>query len=277
MSSGENDQFVVTDAERTAALSSLVRAANAGQVTLEDFSRRTDLVLATTARADIVAVTADLETALPPPGRVKRRWFVPVGNRVRRGRFVLPEHTRMIVLFGEVHLDLRGATLVGPEPTIKLWVLVGNLHVLVPRGIQVEVDASSLFSGRTITTYGERAGPGAPLLRIRMLDVFGTVKVTDDPAQWSPGLIARPSSAPVTSPWSPAPPAPPLAPPAQPLAPPAQPLAPPAAPLTPPPPPPPPPSATPAPLAADEGAHVAQVAQPPLSPAPPSPSPRPGP
>jgi hypothetical protein len=239
VTSGESDQFLVTDAERTSALASLVRAANAGQVTLEDFSRRTDIVLATGTRADLVAVTSDLDAALPPPGRVKRRWFVPVGNRVRRGRFVLPEHTRMTVLFGEVHLDLRGATLVGPEPTIKLWVLVGNLHVLVPRGIEVETDESSLLSGRSITSFGERAGPGAPLLRIRMLDLFGTVKVTDDPAQWSPGLITRSTATPTSTPN----PARPAVPPPPAAVPPALPASPAPGPAPPPPPaqPPPPP------------------------------------
>ena len=189
MTSGDSDQFVVTDTERAAALTSLVRAAGAGQVTLEEFSRRTDTALTTTTRADLVAVTADLDAALPPPGRVKRRWFVPFGNRVRRGRYVLPEHTRMTILFGEVHLDLRGATLVGPEPSIKLWVLMGNLRVLVPRGVLVEVDSSSFFGGRSITTFGEPAGAGAPLLHIRMIDLMGAVKVTDDPAAWSPGIV----------------------------------------------------------------------------------------
>ncbi len=231
VTSGDSDHFVVTDAERTTALSSLVRAANAGQVTLEEFSQRTDIVLATTTRSDLVAVTSDLDAALPPPGRVKRRWFVPIGNRVRRGRFVLPEHTRMIVLVGEIHLDLRGAVLVGPEPSIKLWVFVGNLHVLAPRGIEVEVDSSSLLSGRTITTYGERAGPGAPVLRIRMLDLLGTVKVTDDPALWSPGLITRPTP---SSSGVPAPTVRPAYPPPPPVPPPPPP------PAAPPPPPPPP-------------------------------------
>src|SRR5580658_9537664 len=59
VTSGDSDHFVVTDAERTTALSSLVRAANAGQVTLEEFSQRTDIVLATTTRSDLVAVTSD--------------------------------------------------------------------------------------------------------------------------------------------------------------------------------------------------------------------------
>ena len=214
MTSPGGEQFVVSDTERREALASLVRACSDGQVPLDEFSRRTDVVLATQSRADLVAATAELSVAVAP-GRVKRNWFVPFGNRVRRGRFVLPEHTSALVLAGEIHLDLRGATLVGPEPTIKLWVIMGNLRVLAPRGIHVEVDSSSLFGGRTIATYGPLPSPTTPVLRIRMIDVLGAVKVTDDPAAWSPHLasaevqIARPA----TQPSLPVPPPSPLTPP----------------------------------------------------------------
>jgi len=170
MTSGDASQYLVSDTERNAALASLVRATGQGQMTLEEFSRRTDVALATASRADLVAVTADLDAALVPAGRVKRHWFVPF-------------------LMGEIYLDLRGATLVGPEPTIKLWVFVGNLRVLAPRGIGVEVDTSSLLGGgRSITAYGPGPGAAAPVLRIRMIDMMGTVKVTDDPVAWNPDL-----------------------------------------------------------------------------------------
>ena len=189
MASDDEEHYVVSDTERQEALASLVRAATAGQMTLDEFSRRTDVALGARSRTDLVAATSDLGVALAP-GRIKRRWFVPFGNRVRRGRFVLPEHTSAVLLAGEIHLDLRGATIVGPEPTIKLWVLMGNLRVLAPRGIHVEVDSSSLFGGRTIASYGPPPGAATPVLRIRMIDVLGAVKVTDDPALWSPNLAS---------------------------------------------------------------------------------------
>ena len=188
VTSQDGEQFVLSDTERNTTLALLVRACGEGNVTLEEFSRRTDAALTARSRADLVAVTADLGVVVPVGGRVKRHWFVPFGNRVRRGRFVLPERTTALVGMGEIHLDLRGATLVGPEPTIKCWVLMGNLRVLVPRGIHVEVDESSLFGGRTITVYGPPPSQVTPVLRIRMLDVIGNVKVTDDPMAWGTQL-----------------------------------------------------------------------------------------
>jgi hypothetical protein len=211
VTSGDGEHYALSDTERRDVLATLVRAASEGQVTLDEFSRRTDVALAARTRTDLVAATADL-ARVAVPGPIKRRFIVLFGNRVRRGRFVLPEHTSAVMFAGEIHLDLRGATLVGPEPTIKVWALMGNLRVLAPRGIHVEVDSSSLFGGRTIATYGPPPSAATPVLRIRMIDVLGAVKVTDDPAIWSPNL-ASPEVA-IAPPAAPAalPPVPPVAP-----------------------------------------------------------------
>jgi len=179
----------ITDEERNVVLSALVHATTEGQLTLEEFGRRTDIVLTTGSREDLQAVTGGL--VVQPTGRVKRHWFVPFGNRIMRGSFVLAPKTGAVMVMSEIHVDLRGAVLLGPEPVIKCKVLMGNLRVLVPTGIQVEVDQSSLFGGRHITTYGPPPSAARPLLKIRMRGVMGSVKVTDDPANWSPYITER--------------------------------------------------------------------------------------
>jgi hypothetical protein len=189
MTGPTDDPYPVTAGERQAVLDELVRATTEGQLTLEEFGRRTELVLATGARTELEAATGGL--AVPLSGRVKRHWWVPFGHRVIRGRFALAPKTKATMLMSEIHLDLRGAMLLGPEPLIKLKVVMGNLRVLVPAGIQVEVDQTSLFGGRNITTYGPEPSAARPLLRIRMVDVLGSVRVTDDPEKWSPYLTAR--------------------------------------------------------------------------------------
>jgi hypothetical protein len=185
---GESEQYVLSETERNEALASLVHATSAGGLTLEDFSRRTDAVIAAKSRGELVAVTADLGVSLDP-GQVKRRWFLLVGTKLKRGRFVLPEQTTATIIAGEIHVDLRGATLVGPEPTIRVRALMGSLRLLVPRGVHVEVDESSLFGGRSITTFGPPPSNVTPVLRVRMIDVLGNVKVTDDPHAFSPELF----------------------------------------------------------------------------------------
>jgi hypothetical protein len=189
VSAGDDEQFPVSDGERDAALASLVRATGAGQLSLEEFDRRTDLVLTTPSRTEFAAATGGLEVI--PPGRAKRHWFVPFGNRLLRGRFFLAGRTSAFVLLAEIHLDLRGAVFLVPEPSLRVKALVGNLRVLVPSGIQVTVDQRSLFGGRTITTYGPPASASRPRLWISMFDVFGSVKVTNDEATWSPSLMPR--------------------------------------------------------------------------------------
>ena len=189
MSAGEGEQFPVTDGERDAALSVLVRATGAGQLSLEEFDRRTDLVLMTPSRTEFAAATGGLEVI--PPGRAKRHWFVPFGNRLMRGRFFLGERTSAFMALAEIHLDLRGAVFLVPEPSLRVRALVGNLRVLVPSGVQVTVDQRSLFGGRSIRTYGPPATASRPRLAISTLDVLGSVKVTNDEATWSPSLMAR--------------------------------------------------------------------------------------
>jgi hypothetical protein len=179
----------ITEDERNTVLQALVQATSQGQLTLEEFGRRTDVVLTTGSREDLQSATGGL--SIPPSGRVKHHWFVPFGNRILRGRFSLAPKTGAIMLMSEIHLDLRGAVLLGPEPIIKVKVLMGNLRVLVPAGIQVEVDESSLFGGRHITTYGPPPSSARPLLKVRMIGFLGSVKVTDDPEKWSPYLTQR--------------------------------------------------------------------------------------
>jgi hypothetical protein len=179
----------VTEDQRAGAQTSLVHATGTGHVSLDEFYRWTDDVLAARTRGDLEAVTARFEATPIPPGRIKHHWFVPFGNRIRRGRFVLPERTRATIWMGEIHLDLRGATLVGPEPIIRLRVLMGTLRILVPPWIHVEIDQSSLFGGRTISGYGPPPSVDKPMLRVRMVDVMGNVKVTTDPAAWSPVVL----------------------------------------------------------------------------------------
>ena len=188
-SAGHGEQFPVTEEERGAALAALVRATGAGQLSLEEFDRRTDLVLTTPSRTEFAAATGGLEEI--EPGRAKRHWFVLFGNRLVRGRFFLAERTSALMLLSEIHLDLRGAVFLVPEPSLRVRALAGNLRVLVPSGVQVTVDHRSLLGGRTITTYGPPATASRPRLRISTLDVLGSVKVTNDEAAWSPALLRR--------------------------------------------------------------------------------------
>lgn len=202
MGSTEDENYLASDAEREAALAELRQSAVEGRIGLEEYLRGSEQLDAATTRAALVAVTSKLDaTALPAP-KLRRRWWVPFGNRVHRGRFVLAERTRAFVGMGEIHLDLRGATLVGPSPMISLVVVVGTLRLLVPSGISVEVDQSSMYGGRKLVRYGAPPDPRRPTVRVRMVHVFGNVHVTDDPEHWSP--IVVPAHPPAET-WTPAP------------------------------------------------------------------------
>ena len=189
VSSSGGDLYPLSDSERDEAVASLVKATGDGRLTLEEFGRRAELALTTDSRIDLEEVTGDLP--VPAPSKAKRHWFAPFGHRVVEGRFALAPKTKTTMLVSEIHLDLRGAFLVGPESIIKVKALAGTLRVLVPSGVRVEVDQSSLFGGRSRTSYGPESRVVRPLLRIRIVDIMGGVKVTDDPSKWSPYMTAR--------------------------------------------------------------------------------------
>jgi hypothetical protein len=174
--------FPVSELQRSAALASLVHACSTGQLTLAEFSERSDLVLTATSDSELASATAELPSAPLPPRALRRVWLVPFGNRVHRGRFVLPARATAIVAVGEVHLDVRQASLLGHAAALRLYVLMGNLRLLVPRAVRVEIETSSLLGGRTLRTVG----PEQPTttISVRMFDVIGNVKVTDDPDEW---------------------------------------------------------------------------------------------
>lgn len=105
------------DAESTAALDALV----------------TDLVV---APASLVAAS----TALVPAKRLR----VIFGSIERVGAWSVPSHMKARVLFGHLLLDLRDAQL-APVTTIEVDVTMGNVEILVPPGVQVDMDASPIL------------------------------------------------------------------------------------------------------------------------------------
>jgi hypothetical protein len=77
---------------------------------------------------------------------------------------------------GDLDLDLREATIDGPETAVTAVVAFGNADIYVPEGVSVDVTGVALFGHRR--EWGRDTGrPDAPVLRVRVLGCFGTVDV----------------------------------------------------------------------------------------------------
>ncbi len=182
-----------SDADRDRTVSALSEHAAAGRLTLEEFSERMDRALAAATLAELEELTLDLPGAAPerPHRRPKRMTVVIFGDTDRTGRWRLPRFSLAWVLFGNADLDLRQAELTGTVASITALVLLGNIDFYVPEGLEVDLGGLAVFGHRREWGRDVPPHPGTPLLRIRILSLFGTADVWRVPFAWADRTIGE--------------------------------------------------------------------------------------
>jgi hypothetical protein len=176
-----------SDAERERVAGLLRDAPAEGRITLEELSERLELAWAARTRRELDTVVEDLsdrDAALTGtrPARAAR-WIVAViGNDERSGRWRPGEDTRALALIGDCTLDLRQADVEGGELRIAAIAVIGDVRVVVPPGVAVELDGISLLGDKKYRV-GELPAPppGAPRVRVTAYAVVGDVTVMSEP------------------------------------------------------------------------------------------------
>ena len=97
---------------------------------------------------------------------------VMMGNIERRGAWTVPEYFDVSVHFGNIELDFREATLGPGTTTIHVHCRMGNVELIVPEDMQVELNVTP-FAGNVCEHRARPADgdPNKPRLRI-----IGSVK-----------------------------------------------------------------------------------------------------
>jgi Domain of unknown function (DUF1707) len=177
---GEPEDYV-SDAERERAVGSLRDHLLAGRLSLEEFSERVELAYQARVGRELARAQRDLPESGGSPGLSARRkptratgaFFSHV---VRRGRLRLRRRTVAASAFSDLDLDLREAELDSPESSVTVLVAFGNADVYVPEGVNVTVGGFSAFGHRR--DWGrDTARADTPIIRVRVLSLFGTVDV----------------------------------------------------------------------------------------------------
>ena len=143
---------------------------------VDELERRLALAHSAESPRELDALVADLAptttTALVPARPLR----VILGSVERRGPWAVPQHLAARVFCGNIVLDLREARLGPGVTTIDVDITLGNVEVIVPPGMMVEIDASS-----TLGNIEERTelapSAGGPLVRITGRVKLGNLEV----------------------------------------------------------------------------------------------------
>jgi hypothetical protein len=178
----------------------LSEAAADGRLTMPEHTERLERALAARTLGELSGLTSDLALPSGQPIRLyPRRSVAAAFARERRdGRWVVPENFPVTAFFGNVVLDLREAVLQKRRIIIHATAVAGQIRLIVPAGVAVEMVGQSFLGSRSVrsrTAAGPPADPVSAVIEVRTLTVGGAVKVvTVRPPRWRSGFRRGPRS-----------------------------------------------------------------------------------
>jgi hypothetical protein len=188
LTEGPSPPILASDAERERAGELLRQASVEGRITLDEFSQRIERALAARTRDELATVTGDLPQVAPPRtagGVVRRgvRWSVAImGGVERKGFWRVDEEGGAIAVMGSCKLDLRGAVISAPVTTINAFAFWGSVDVIVPYGVEVELQGVAIMGGKYLKLNGPPPAPGAPVVRVNAVVLMGGITIRDRPS-----------------------------------------------------------------------------------------------
>lgn len=160
---------------------------------MDELERRLDLAHGAGTVAELDALIADLgprvdskalvvaaPRAIDDPNRVARKkQRVIMSSNERRGRWSVPRELDLRVFWGHSELDFREASIGPGVTTIDVSVLMGNIEIVLPPNMAVDVDVSS-FMGNVTERHRVPPDddPARPLLRITGTVKLGNLEIT---------------------------------------------------------------------------------------------------
>ncbi|MET1231357.1 MAG: LiaF domain-containing protein [Candidatus Limnocylindrales bacterium] len=88
----------------------------------------------------------------------------------------------LLTWYGGGRLDLRDATIAPGGADLRIRAIFGGVQLIVPKTWRVEVDVTPILGGIANGTTAP-ADPGAPVLRVSALAVFGGVAISNEPGE----------------------------------------------------------------------------------------------
>ncbi|PSK99437.1 cell wall-active antibiotic response 4TMS protein YvqF [Murinocardiopsis flavida] len=189
------------DRDRTAAL--LTDALAEGRITQDEHSERLESAYGAKTRGELAALTDDLPGNAPAPayGDGPEAVAAPGGSAAsdadraliatgigyenitavfgaaeRKGRWLVEPRTNVSSMFGGIELDLRDAVFSQVEVTVQCAIVFGSLEVVVPPGVRVVNETSTVMGGVDVEGTAP-GGHGGPTVRLTGLCLLGGITV----------------------------------------------------------------------------------------------------
>jgi hypothetical protein len=193
---GEPIEIRASDAERGQVVARLQAACVEGRLGLDEYGQRVAEALAARTRGQLDGLVADLpaEMGAAAAGRpgtgsdlqaASRRGgqvsttVAMLGTSQRSGYWRLASESRVLAIIGNCRLDLRSARIAAPVTTIDVAAVLGTVDVIVPAGVEVELEVHAVLGSRDVRMAPTAPAPGAPVIRITGVVLLGALNVRD--------------------------------------------------------------------------------------------------
>jgi hypothetical protein len=192
MAQHEPREIRASDTERQRVVATLQAACVDGRLDLDEYGQRVQDALAARTRAQLEALLIDLPA---PIGVDVGRGIAPtsrpgvsttmavLGSAQRNGFWRLAEESRVIAVLGSSKIDLRSARISAAVTTLEVTAVLGSVDVIVPAGVEVELEVHAVLGSRDLRVAGTPPAPGAPVIRLTGIVLLGSLTVRDAAAQ----------------------------------------------------------------------------------------------
>lgn len=194
-------QLRCSDVDRERVAEALRSAAEDGRLTLSELEERLEATFQARTYGDLQPITRDLpQGPYPIPGnQPQRQWSTQsqpaerpmtdapasrserisaiLAEEKRAGRWEVPQRIDVMVVCGSAELDFSDAIVRSNEVVISGAVVLGQLKILVPEGVDVRMETSANILGERKSKLRAPVTPGGPVYRVKSLLVLGEIQV----------------------------------------------------------------------------------------------------
>jgi hypothetical protein len=181
----DDPELRASDADRDRVAAVLGEALATGRLTSVEHADRLETAYTAKTVGELVPLTRDLPevSSSNVPATIEQQTISSKFSKiVRKGRWVASRHTKLMVHFGALIIDLSDAVLPGREITIDTSARFGKVIVRVPDNAHVIDEGGSIFGKRNVTGGSQADGP---LIRVTGKSVFSKVIVSRGMDDWN--------------------------------------------------------------------------------------------